>query len=91
LVTIGGPLSARRDRHDHLHATPEIAAKLAVVRDPRPDAAMVDTSSGPADALVEALALIGRTPSGTDIAEAAQELNVTCARGASASRGFVSG
>jgi uncharacterized protein len=49
---------------DASDATPEIAAKLAVVRDPWPSAAMVDTSSGPADALVKALALIGRTPYG---------------------------
>jgi hypothetical protein len=59
------PLAARRIRRraaaggDPSDATPEIAAKLAVADDPWPTSATVDTSSGPAEALVKALALVG--------------------------------
>lgn len=58
-------LAARRIRRraavggDPSDATPEIAAKLAVAEDPWSAAAMVDTSSGPAEALVKTLALVG--------------------------------
>jgi uncharacterized protein len=54
-LTLGGDAS---------DATPEIAAKLAVMQEPWPSAAMVDTSAGPADALAKALALIGRCSAG---------------------------
>jgi len=43
---------------DPSDATPDIAAKMSVAQDPWPSAAMVDTSGGPAEALVKALALI---------------------------------
>jgi aminoglycoside phosphotransferase family enzyme/predicted kinase len=46
---------------DASDATPEIAAELALVEDPWPTAAVVDTSSGPAEALVKALAAVGPT------------------------------
>ena len=46
---------------DPSDATPEIAAKLAAAEDPWAAGAMVDTSSGPAEALVKTLALIGRS------------------------------
>jgi aminoglycoside phosphotransferase family enzyme/predicted kinase len=49
-------LTARGDPSD---ATPEIAAQLAMVQEPWPTAAVVDTSSGPAEALVKALARLG--------------------------------
>jgi hypothetical protein len=58
-------LAARRIRRrliaggDASDATPEIAAQLATVQEPWPAATIVDTSSGPAEALVKALALIG--------------------------------
>jgi uncharacterized protein len=56
--------AVRRIRHRSRHAgdpsdaTPEIAAELARVEDPWPEAAVVDTSSGPAEALVKAVAVI---------------------------------
>jgi aminoglycoside phosphotransferase family enzyme/predicted kinase len=58
-------LAARRIRRrvaaggDPSDATPDIAAKLAVAEDPWPTAAIVDTSPGPAEALVKALTLVG--------------------------------
>jgi aminoglycoside phosphotransferase family enzyme/predicted kinase len=48
---------------DPSDATPEIAAKLALAENPWPTATVVDTSSGPGEALVKALAVIG--PAGT--------------------------
>jgi len=45
---------------DPSDAIPEIAAKLAVDANPWA-AAMVDTSSGPAEVLVKTLALVGRS------------------------------
>jgi len=46
---------------DPSDATPEIAAQLALTEDPWPTAVVVDTSSGPGEALVKALALVGST------------------------------
>ena len=46
---------------DPSDATPEIAAQLAVVEDPWPTAAVVDTGNGPGEALVKALAAVGST------------------------------
>jgi hypothetical protein len=46
---------------DPSDATPEIAARLAVTEDAWPTAAVVDTSSGPGEALAKALALVGST------------------------------
>jgi uncharacterized protein len=43
---------------DPSDATPEIAAQLAVAEDPWPSARIVDTSSGPAEALVKALVAV---------------------------------
>lgn len=60
----GPSLAARRIRRriatggDASDATPEIAAQMAVIEDAWPAAATLDTSSGPAEALVKALALI---------------------------------
>jgi predicted kinase len=51
----------RRRRHrggDPSDATPEIAAELARVEDAWPAASVVDTTSGPAEALVEAVAAV---------------------------------
>jgi predicted kinase len=56
--------AARRMRHrrrrggDPSDATPEIAAELARVEDPWPVAAVVDTGSGPAEALLKAVAVV---------------------------------
>ncbi len=44
---------------DPSDATPEIAAQLAVAADPWPAAAAIDTGRGPAEALAEAMAVIG--------------------------------
>jgi aminoglycoside phosphotransferase family enzyme/predicted kinase len=61
-------VAARRIRRrlavgsDPSDATPEIAAKLALTGDPWPTATIIDTSSGPAEALVKALALLGPSP-----------------------------
>jgi len=58
-------LAARRIRHrlatghDASDATPDIADRLAATQDPWPEAVEVDTSAGPAEALVKALAVIG--------------------------------
>lgn len=44
---------------DPSDATPEIAARLALAEDPWPKATIVDTGSGPGEALVKALAVLG--------------------------------
>jgi aminoglycoside phosphotransferase family enzyme/predicted kinase len=46
---------------DPSDATPEIAAEMALAEDAWPTAAVVDTSSGPGETLVKALAVIGPT------------------------------
>ena len=60
-------LAARRIRRraaaggDPSDATPEIAAQLGLAEDPWPTATIVDTGSGPAEALTKVLALVGRS------------------------------
>jgi aminoglycoside phosphotransferase family enzyme/predicted kinase len=48
----------RRRGGDPSDATPEIAAELARVEDPWPAAAVLDTGSGPAEALMKAVAVV---------------------------------
>ena len=49
----------RTEGGDPSDATPAIAGRLALAEDPWPTATVVDTSSGPAEALVKALATFG--------------------------------
>jgi hypothetical protein len=62
--SVAPDLAARRIRRrilrggDPSDATPDVAGKLALTEDSWPGAIALDTSSGPADALAKALAMI---------------------------------
>ena len=47
---------------DPSDATPDIAAQMSLAQDSWSQAATIDTSAGPGESLVKALALIGNAP-----------------------------